>query len=120
MAIDKMIPQTPAEGISIFRDFGDAKLYTIPCECGFADHTHQVWIEADAIGVTVNTTIRLRSSAFKSRWSYIWSLLTTGCVEVESEIIMNRQQALNYAETLKSAIADVATCRNNKNNTASN
>jgi hypothetical protein len=37
----------------------------------------------------------------------MWQLLTRGYVEYEASIIMTEQQALNYATTLLSAVADV-------------
>ena len=37
----------------------------------------------------------------------MWALLTKGYVEYEADLIMNEQQAFNYAETLKKAVNDV-------------
>ena len=37
----------------------------------------------------------------------MWTLLTRGYVEYEATICMTKQQTLNYAKTLESAIADV-------------
>jgi hypothetical protein len=36
-----------------------------------------------------------------------WRLWTKGYIRTESTIVMNQQQTLNYAETLKTAIKDV-------------
>jgi hypothetical protein len=41
-------------------------------------------------------------------------LLTKGYIEYEASIIMSQQQALNYADTLKSAVKDVETFRKQK------
>jgi hypothetical protein len=108
--------QTPAEGILKRKDWGDSKSYAVTCECGSDDHTHNVWIEADESGVTVNTyAIQKTNFWSKTRWHHIWRLLTTGYVEYEANIIMSQQQALNYSETLKSAINDVETFRKASN-----
>lgn len=110
-----MKAETPAEGILQRKDWGDSKTYTVICECGCDDHAHNVWIEADESGVTVNTyTIQKTNFWSKTRWHHIWKLLTAGYVEYEASIIMTQQQALNYAETIKSAIKDVKQFRENK------
>ena len=102
--------QTPAEGILTRREWGDAYTYQVVCNCGSADHDHSVWIETDDNKeVTVTTYTQQKSKWWKmSRWSTVWRLLTRGYVEYEASIIMTQQQALNYAETLKKAIADLA------------
>jgi len=103
-----MTPETPAEGILKRRDWGDAQTYQVVCECQDADHDHNVWVEADNHYVTVTTYTQQKSKWWEiSRWRTIWTLLTQGYVEYESSIIMTQQQALNYAETLKTAISDL-------------
>jgi hypothetical protein len=44
-----------------------------------------------------------------------WTLLTTGYLTHESTLYMSKQQALNYSETLKTAIKDVDTFRKANN-----
>ena len=105
-----MTPQQPAEGILMHRDYGDAKVYTITCECMDADCTHNVWIEceADDFSVTVTTYTQQKTAFWStSRWKTIWRLLTQGYVEYSGTIIMREQQALNYSEVIKSAVQDV-------------
>lgn len=100
--------QTPAEGILQQREWGNAKVYRVTCECGQSDHEHNVWVEADdhEVSVTIYTTA---SSNFwsKTRWHAIWTLLTKGYIDTESTVIMHRQQAYNYAQTLLNAVEDV-------------
>lgn len=103
-----MIAEKPAEGILSRSDYGDAKLYEVPCSCGCENGTHKVWIESDDMGVTVTTYQQLKTKWWKlNRFQKIWTLLTKGYIEYEACIIMTEQQALNYSETLKSAIKDV-------------
>ena len=108
-----MTPQVPAEGIMKTNDWGDSKVYRVTCNCGASDHDHHMWVEADdhEISVTIYTTNKTNFWS-KTRWYHIWTLLTKGYIDSESTVIMGRQQALNYAETLKSAIEDVNTFRN--------
>jgi hypothetical protein len=107
--------QKPAVGIMITNDWGDSKGYRVACECGSNECEHQVWVEADDVGVT--TTIYSTTTTnfwSKTRWYYIWTLLTKGYIEQETCVIMSEQQTLNYAEILKSAIKDTVNFRKNK------
>jgi hypothetical protein len=88
-------------------------MYSVACECTDPTHQHDVWIEADDSGVTVTTYTQQKTKWWElNRFKIIWILLTKGYVEYEANIIMTEQQALNYAETLKSAIKDVKAFRN--------
>jgi len=108
--------QMPAEGVLLRKDYGDSKVYQIVCECGDCDHDHNVWVEAEDTGVTVTTYTQQKTKWWQlSRWQIIWRLLTRGYVEYEASIIMTRQQAVNYAETLKSAVKDVKEFRSENN-----
>lgn len=103
-----MNPQIPAQGILKQNDWGDSKVYQIICNCGQTDHSHTVWVEAEDTGITVTTYTKQKSKWWElNRFQTIWTLLTRGYVEYEASIIMTEQQALNYADTLKSAIKDV-------------
>jgi len=107
-----MKAQTPAEGILKRNEWGDSVWYQVTCVCGDADHDHNVWIETDDnTEVTVTTYTRQKSAKWweRNRWSAIWTLLTRGYVEYEASIIMTQQQALNYAETLKTAVNALGT-----------
>jgi len=107
-----MKAQIPAEGILKRSSWGDAMSYQIVCQCHQPDHDHNVWIEADESDVTVTTYTTQKSKPWSlNRWQVIWRLLTKGYVEYEANIIMTKQQALNYAETLKTAVKDVETFR---------
>jgi len=112
-----MKAETPAEGILKRGQWGDAMTYQVTCECHDANHDHNVWIEADDHRVTVTTYTTQKSKWWSlNRWQTIWTLLTQGYVEHEANIIMTKQQALNYAETLKQAIKDVEKFREEKKN----
>ena len=108
--------ETPAEGIMKTHDWGSSKVYRIACNCGSEDHDHNMWVEADDhdITVTIYTTTKTNWWS-KTRWYHIWTLLTKGYIDTESTVCMSRQQSLNYAETLKSAIIDVEEFRKIRN-----
>jgi hypothetical protein len=100
-----MKAQLPAEGILLTRNWGDAMQYTVSCECGDSNHSHNIWVEAEDsnVSVTIYTTEKTKWWE-SSRWKHIWTLLTKGYIEYEASIIMTEQQTINYAETLKSAV----------------
>jgi hypothetical protein len=111
-----MTPQPVAEGVLIRKDYGDAKIYQIVCECGDCDHSHDVWVEAEDHGVTVTIYTQQKTKWWQSnRWKIMWTLLTKGYVERESVLIMSEQQALNYANVLQSAIVDVKEFKEKRN-----
>jgi hypothetical protein len=103
-----MKAQTPAEGIMKTNDWGDSKVYRIACNCGDENHNHNMWVEADEhdIIVTIYTTGKTNYWS-KTRWYHIWTLLTKGYIDTESSVHMTKQQALNYATVLNSAVDDV-------------
>jgi len=108
--------QMPAEGVLLRKDYGDSKVYQIVCECGDCDHDHNVWVEAEDFGITITIYTQQKTKWWEqNRWQTIWRLLTKGYVERESTLIMSEQQALNYAETLKSAVKDVKEFRSKNN-----
>lgn len=103
-----MKAQTPAKGILLQRDWGNAKTYSIECECTDSDHVHTVDVSADEFGVAVEIWTTAETPVWKvSRWKLIWQLLTKGTIKYNTAIILREQQALNYAEALKKAIKDV-------------
>jgi hypothetical protein len=103
-----MKAEKPAEGIMKTNDWGDSKTYRVACDCGSAEHTHDVWVEADDSGITTTVHTQVKSKYWSlNRWQKIWTLLTRGYVEYEASIIMSRQQAMNYAKCLEHAIIDV-------------
>lgn len=131
-----MKPEIPAVGIMKTGEFGSSKFYKVVCGCGQPDHDIDFEVEADETGVNVNTYITAKSdywtqSAKKrydidnpwlqefdwfwkdlvngivTRLKITWTVWTKGYVQVESTIAMNEQQAINYAETVKSAVKDV-------------
>jgi hypothetical protein len=139
-----MKAETPAEGILKTNDFGNSKWYHVVCGCGQTDHSLTVAVEADETGVNVNTYTTVKTDywsenikkrydidnpylqeldwALKDIWNGLvtrlkltWSVWAKGHVKCETTILMSEQQALNYAETLKSAITDVKTFRKASN-----
>ena len=134
--MSKIKAQTPAEGILKTNDFGDSKWYQVVCGCGQPDHTLTVEVEADECGVNVNTYATVKTDywtesvkkrydidnpylqeldwALKDIWNGLvtrlkltWTVWSKGYIKAETTVTMSEQQALNYAETLKSAIKDV-------------
>lgn len=131
-----MKAQKPAEGIMQTHEWGHSKMYKVACSCGQPYHDHDIDVEADETGVSVDiyTTVKtdywsetvdmrydIENVALQeAHWFVVnlinstirklkltWELWTTGEVTVETTIHMTEQQAINYAETLKTAVNDV-------------
>lgn len=111
----KIQAQAPAQGILRTGDWGDTMAYQVVCDCGSPEHDHNVWVEAEDVGVSVTIYARVKSPVWSmNRWQQIWHLLTRGYLHHETTISMNTQQALNYAETLRTAIGQVEKFRKSK------
>ncbi len=131
-----MKAQSPAEGILKINDFGNSKWYHVVCGCGQPDHSLTVEVEADECGVNVNTYAQVKTdywtesvkkrydidnpylqeldwtlkdiwNGFITRLKLTWAIWFKGYIKCETTVLMSGQQALNYAETIKSAIDDV-------------
>jgi len=68
-----MKSQTPAEGILLRKDYGDAKIYTVTCQCCGSDCEHDVWVEADDLNVTITTYTQQKNQVveFKPLTNYL-------------------------------------------------
>lgn len=133
-----MNAETPAEGIMKTGEYGDSKFYKVVCGCGQPDHDLNFCVEADETGVNVNTyasvktdywsetvkkrydidnpywqeldwTVKDIINGFVTRLKLTWRVWTQGYLQCETTIAMSKQQALNYAETIRSAVKDVET-----------
>lgn len=103
-----MKAQLPAQGMLKINDWGDSKVYQVICDCTDPDCTHDLWVEADDHDVTVNIYVTTKTKFWsKSRWRQMWDILTTGYTKQQATICLPQQVAVNYAETLKSAVKDV-------------
>lgn len=131
-----MKAENPAVGILKRNDFGNSKYYRVECLCGNNDDAIEFEVEADDTGVSVNTWVTQKTNfweepvpqkywnddpwyqefnytttniinGFIRRCKLTWSIWFQGYVTYQSTTLMSEQQALNYAETLKSAIKDV-------------
>jgi hypothetical protein len=140
-----MKAQIPAQGILKHSDYGTSMSYHVACNCGSPDCSHNVWIEAetepDMITITTYTmqktdywteSAKLRydkegiAQWFDWFWKGLWNGLMIrlrltkniwfdGYAKYEAGILMNEQEALNYAETLKRSINDVREFKKEKN-----
>lgn len=110
-----MKAQKPAQGILKINDWGNSKMYKAICACGNDECSHVIDIEADhEVSVIIYTRTRTNFWS-KTRWLHIWKLLTQGHADFETAIVLDKQSALNYAESIKIAVKDVENFRENKN-----
>lgn len=139
----KLKAQQPAEGILLQNDWGDSKLYKISCECG-CQSEHNLHIEAEESGLIwariytkvktnywrefwpkrydydstlatwLDWTVKDFINGLVTRLKLTWTIWTRGYLECEQDIALTKQQALNYSETIKSAIRQVDNFNNSK------
>ncbi len=131
-----MKSEKPAQGIMMTGDYGNSKFYKVVCGCGQPDHDLDFEVEAEDTGVNINTFVTAKTDywtesikkrydinnpylqeldwALKDIWNGLvtrlkltWTVWAKGYVRCETTITMSEQQALNYADTIKSAIQDV-------------
>ena len=117
-------------------DYGDSKFYKVACSCGQPDHDIDFEVEATDTGVNVNTYVTTKTDYWTetvkkrydidSQWlqemdwvwkdlvnglvtrvKLSWTVWTRGYIKTQTTTAMTEQQAINYAETLKSAVDDV-------------
>lgn len=131
-----MIPQVPADGISKRYEYDNLKCYHVSCDCGDDDHSHIISIESIDNEVMVNiytTQFTDQITRVKERydidnpilqnidwtWKGLFNSLVTKLsltlniwfrnrIEYQAEIILKKQQALNYATALMNAINDMS------------
>jgi len=109
-----MKPQKPAQGIMLDRNWGDARSYTIACDCGGREHYPQMWIEvgdendSDLQNVTVTFYVETVSPWYRlNRWRQIWTMLTRGYVRQESTLILSKQAALNLSTVIRNSVEEM-------------
>ena len=112
-----VIYQTPASGIAeIGYQSHNHRAYRVQCECTSVDHALDVWIEVEPdseCGLVELTIIaNLWTPVFNGildRIKAAWNILFKGVHKQEHSILLNHQSALNFAETLTTAINDLQT-----------
>lgn len=102
-----MKAQKPAKGVLVMNDWGSSMMFKAVCQCGDDEHSHTIDVDADDGNVSVTIYTTQKTKWWKlNRWQKMWTLLTKGYLEFETDLIMDKQSALNYAETLKQAVSD--------------
>jgi len=142
---ERMKAEAPAQGIMKTNDYGDSKWYKVACACSDSSHEINFSVEVNDSGeINVNTYVESKTDwwsqtvekrydidntwlqEFDWAWKELvnglitrvklsWRLWTKGYIRTESTVMMSEQQALNYAETLKSAIKDLKTFETKRN-----
>lgn len=106
-----MKPQSPAQGImETYRDANSVS-YRVDCACQHDDHSISAWIEVHPernnqdveITFYVNTFTPVFASKF-ARFRAALNILFRGESRQQHEIILNKQTAINFTETLTKSI----------------
>lgn len=98
-----MNAQEPAEGISKIADNDYRKAYSVPCKCGCNEHTVVFEVSKDHKDdddVSLFVYMIAKTSWRKNRFKHIWKLLTKGYIELEGDVIISNQAAVNLGTVL--------------------
>jgi hypothetical protein len=109
-----MKPQTPAAGIMMTNDFGKSKSFVIGCKCGGTEHMVNMWIEVEGdeytsdvqVSFYVEPELSIWDSGFK-RLRVLWDLLVRGTHKQSHEMILDKQSAINLANTIASVVTEM-------------
>lgn len=109
-----MKAQRPAEGISLEKDFGDAKVFNVECDCTSDDHAAKMWIEVqrdkDIPDVEVSfyvTTWTPVWSGWAQRLRAVYDILVKGVHKQEHHMLLNKQSAINFADAITSTVKEM-------------
>ena len=110
-----MKAQTPASGISIERDFGDARVFNVECDCGSDDHAVKMWIEVqrdqDVPDVEVSFYVTTWTKDFWKEWPArfraVYDILFKGVHKQEHHMLLNKQSAINFAQAIKDTVEEL-------------
>jgi len=109
-----MTPQTPAEGIMLIGDWGDARNYHIECSCGSADHSAKMWIEVqkdqDVPEVDVSFYVTTWTPLWENPWRRFkaaYEVLFKGVHKQEHHMILSKQAALNLAKVIEQTANEI-------------
>ncbi|HET8688645.1 MAG TPA: hypothetical protein VFM18_18680 [Methanosarcina sp.] len=116
-----MEAQKPAKGISQEREFNDASVYRVECECSCPDHSVAMWIEIDSDKETQDIQVAFFADTwtpwwdrYYNRFKCIWKLLTTGIVRYEHHMILNKQAAINFATVILNDVKKLEEIKNER------
>lgn len=110
-----MKAQKPAQGIMLQNDFGDSKNFKVECDCSSDDHAVYMWIEVDkdddVNDVEVSFYVTTWTKEFWRNWPArlraVYDILVKGVHKQEHHMILNKQSALNFAETIKQTVKEM-------------
>lgn len=111
---NKMIEQTPAEGIMLLNKWDNAKSFHIECLCGSEDHSAKMWIEVekdqDISQVEVSFYVTTWTPFWDAKWSRFkaaYEVLFKGVHKQEHHMILSNQAALNLAKVLEQTVIEL-------------
>lgn len=109
-----MKAQKPAQGISIEKDFGDARVFNVECDCTSDDHAVKMWIEVqrdkDIPDIEVSFYVTTWTPAWGNwgkRLKAVYEILFKGVHKQEHHLLLNKQSALNFAEAIKTEVVNL-------------
>lgn len=118
--------QTPAQGILLQGDYGNSKNFKVECDCSSEDHAVYMWIELNEtdpyfqeidVSFYVRTWTPLWEDGIKGIYNRVkaaFEILFKGVHKQEHHMLLNKQSALNFAETIKKTVEELEEKKNFK------
>jgi hypothetical protein len=112
-----MNTQKPAQGIMQTGDWSDARSYRIACNCHSTDHDVNMWIEVNRDSEDPKLA-DVEVSFYVTTWTPLWEgwtekfkavyeILFKGVHKQEHHMILNKQSAINLADTIKTSVKEL-------------
>lgn len=107
--------QTPAQGISLDNDWGNAKTFNVECDCSADDHAVKMWIEVqrdkDIPDVEVSFYVTTWTREFWKDWPArlraVYDILFKGVHKQEHHMLLNKQSAVNFAAAILDTVKEM-------------
>ena len=116
--------QKPAAGIMLSHNYRNSKSFTIECDCATPEHAIHSWIEVlpdkpahyVQISFFVNTRVPAWHLNLVERFKLAWKILINGRTCQESELILNKQSAFNFANAILETIKELESNKSENSN----
>jgi len=109
-----MKPQTPAQGISVDQNFGDAKVFNVECDCSEDLHSIKMWIEIngdrEVSDVEVSFYVTTWSPfylSWRQKLKSVYDILVNGVHKQQHQMILSKQAAINLAHCITETVQEL-------------
>ena len=104
-------PQQPAIGVTLLKDEENHAFYRINCDCMSEDHSHTLFVNKDAeddgtVFIELYTKVSVQYTKWQF-WKFLWKLFTKGYYELDTDLLLSKQAAVNYANIILTQVKEM-------------